>query len=184
MESIRLDLRFLLQVACASTGACIRAVPGHLSYPGIALSDPCSRLTRAILGARFLEPRAGEDERMARADAKPEADRWAQMVPARTRAKERAVRPMRGQVDPSPNAPKLIRLARHKLKLVPDGPDRARTASRRVVRTQRLPLGAPMREACAARVEPTTVRPMTLHTRPVGRPRLSAADFLHGREEA
>jgi hypothetical protein len=121
---------------------------------------------------------------MARADVRPEEARWAEMVPARTGAQARTTRPMRGQVDPSPNAPKLIRLARRKLKMVPDGAGRAPVAPRRAVREERVPLGCPMREAAEARIERTPVRPMDLHPRVGSRPRPSAAAFLDGREQA
>ncbi len=145
----------------------------------VRVGDPRLRLFRHVVGARLHHT----PEIVWRVRARAEWEDPKSPVPERDYSLRTGdTRPLKKKADPSPNAPKLIRLIQHPFALEPGRPTRDDSKGRperiRVSDQQREPFGVALADALQQGHRPRWPNATAVHPRHVVRARPSAAAWL------
>jgi len=134
--------------------------------------DSLSRLKRRIIGERLHASRPVVERAAKRSTVRPPTIE----IPDHTRDTEFKLRPSRRRIDPTPNAPQLIRLNRSPFPLHRGNFERQKMSTFSLARPDRKTLSELINRQ---RLEaPVVLRPTSLHIRPPRRERLSADAWL------
>ena len=140
--------------------------------------DPRHRLNRPIIGERLHKSRRVEERAAERASIQPPQLE----VPDHSRELLRKIRPSRKRVDPSPNAPQLIRLVRYPYVEDRGFFTRRKSSDFSLKRFARRPYREGFEAGMEAAQRSSHPRPTSVHVRPTPRQRLPLRAWL-GEEE-